>query len=174
MRCCCPRWLINARRTDDEPAAKYLAKLNHEDTRVAVVTERAFLAALDGSCRTPIAGGCGRAAWGCSMGGSCFCVCLGGGAQVQHFLSSQLQSNSPPLRPASCRCCSLCCWPAGYARRGEDGKLHFRGLVAATDGSKIYETSRVGSSFDAAEGERVGREAGEELKKQAGPEFFVW
>lgn len=39
------------------PAAKYLAGLNHEDTRVAVVTERAFLAALDGSCRTPIAGG---------------------------------------------------------------------------------------------------------------------
>lgn len=43
-------------RTEDEPAAKYLSKLNHEDTRVAVVTERAFLAALDGSCRTPIAG----------------------------------------------------------------------------------------------------------------------
>jgi hydroxymethylbilane synthase len=43
-------------RTNDEPAAKYLAGLNHEDTRVAVVTERAFLAALDGSCRTPIAG----------------------------------------------------------------------------------------------------------------------
>lgn len=43
-------------RTNDEPAAKFLAKLNHEDTRVAVVTERAFLAALDGSCRTPIAG----------------------------------------------------------------------------------------------------------------------
>jgi hypothetical protein len=48
--CCC------ACRTNDEPAAKYLAGLNHEDTRVAVVTERAFLAALDGSCRTPIAG----------------------------------------------------------------------------------------------------------------------
>jgi hydroxymethylbilane synthase len=31
--------------------AKYLAGLNHEDTRVAVVTERAFLQALDGSCR---------------------------------------------------------------------------------------------------------------------------
>jgi porphobilinogen deaminase len=44
-------------RTNDEPSQKFLAKLNHEDTRVAVVTERAFLAALDGSCRTPIAGG---------------------------------------------------------------------------------------------------------------------
>jgi hypothetical protein len=43
-------------RTDDEPSRKFLAQLNHEDTRVAVVTERAFLAALDGSCRTPIAG----------------------------------------------------------------------------------------------------------------------
>lgn len=30
--------------------------LNHEETHVAVLCERAFLAALDGSCRTPIAG----------------------------------------------------------------------------------------------------------------------
>ncbi|KAI8469226.1 MAG: porphobilinogen deaminase [Monoraphidium minutum] len=103
-------------RTDDGPMARYLAGLNHEDTRVAVVTERAFLMALDGSCRTPI---------------------------------------------------------AGYAQKGEDGKLHFRGLVAAPNGSKIFETTRVGA-FDAAEGARLGREAGEELKKQAGPDFFDW
>jgi hypothetical protein len=38
------------------PAAAALAALNHEETRLAVVCERAFLAALDGSCRTPIAG----------------------------------------------------------------------------------------------------------------------
>mmetsp|Transcript_10742 Transcript_10742/g.22358 ORF Transcript_10742/g.22358 Transcript_10742/m.22358 type:complete len:400 (-) Transcript_10742:266-1465(-) len=43
-------------RTGDERQEKYLAALNHEDTRIAVVTERSFLAALDGSCRTPIAG----------------------------------------------------------------------------------------------------------------------
>jgi hypothetical protein len=59
---------------------RYLAGLNHEETRVAVVCERAFLAALDGSCRTPI---------------------------------------------------------AGYAHKGEDGKLHFKGLVARPDGSKV-------------------------------------
>lgn len=35
---------------------EYLASLNHEDTRLAVACERAFLTALDGSCRTPIAG----------------------------------------------------------------------------------------------------------------------
>jgi hydroxymethylbilane synthase len=45
--------------------------------------------------------------------------------------------------------------------------------VASTDGKHIYETSRVGS-YDAAEGERLGREAGEELKAKAGPEMFVW
>lgn len=61
----------------------------------------------------------------------------------------------------------------GYARRGEDGQLHFKGLVASTDGAKIYETSRVGA-FNAGEGARLGREAGEELKAKAGPEFFVW
>ena len=34
----------------------YLDALNHDETRLAIVAERAFLAALDGSCRTPIAG----------------------------------------------------------------------------------------------------------------------
>lgn len=43
-------------RTDDDASRKLLAALNHEETRVAVVCERAFLSALDGSCRTPIAG----------------------------------------------------------------------------------------------------------------------
>jgi hydroxymethylbilane synthase len=62
----------------------------------------------------------------------------------------------------------------GYCHRGEGDKLHFTGLVASTDGKKIYQTSRVGSTFSAEEGERLGREAGEELKAQAGPEFFVW
>lgn len=42
-------------RTGDSRQEAYLAGLNHEDTRIAVVTERAFLEALDGSCRTPIA-----------------------------------------------------------------------------------------------------------------------
>lgn len=36
--------------------ADYLASLNHEETRLAVACERAFLETLDGSCRTPIAG----------------------------------------------------------------------------------------------------------------------
>ncbi|XP_065862215.1 porphobilinogen deaminase, chloroplastic isoform X2 [Euphorbia lathyris] len=43
-------------RSDDDKMANYLASLNHEETRLAVVCERAFLETLDGSCRTPIAG----------------------------------------------------------------------------------------------------------------------
>eukprot|EP00899_Mesostigma_viride_P025903 jgi/Mesvir1/6498/Mv16767-RA.1 len=43
-------------REGDEKNLKYLASLNHEDTRLAVVIEREFLRTLDGSCRTPIAG----------------------------------------------------------------------------------------------------------------------
>lgn len=43
-------------RTEDEKSLEYLAGLDHEETRVAVECERAFLTALDGSCRTPIAG----------------------------------------------------------------------------------------------------------------------
>jgi hydroxymethylbilane synthase len=104
-------------RTDDDASKALLAALNHEDTRVAVVTERAFLAALDGSCRTPI---------------------------------------------------------AGYARRGEDGRMVFSGLVARPDGSEVHRVERVGAGYDAEEGERIGREAGEELKAKAGPAFFDW
>lgn len=40
---------------DDERANRMLAALNHADTVVQVTAERAFLAVLDGSCRTPIA-----------------------------------------------------------------------------------------------------------------------
>ncbi|CAN1325479.1 Porphobilinogen deaminase, chloroplastic [Linum perenne] len=43
-------------RTNDDKMAEYLASLNHEETRLAVACERAFLLTLDGSCRTPIAG----------------------------------------------------------------------------------------------------------------------
>ncbi|KAG9439511.1 hypothetical protein H6P81_019676 [Aristolochia fimbriata] len=43
-------------RSNDEKMANYIALLNHEETRLAVACERAFLTKLDGSCRTPIAG----------------------------------------------------------------------------------------------------------------------
>ncbi|PON34930.1 Porphobilinogen deaminase [Parasponia andersonii] len=43
-------------RSDDNKMANYIASLNHEETRLAVACERAFLLTLDGSCRTPIAG----------------------------------------------------------------------------------------------------------------------
>ena len=44
---------INAR---DDATRKMLLPLNHETTYSAVICERGFMAALDGSCRTPIAG----------------------------------------------------------------------------------------------------------------------
>ena len=37
-------------------ALAQVAKINHADSNIAVTCERAFMAALDGSCRTPIAG----------------------------------------------------------------------------------------------------------------------
>jgi hydroxymethylbilane synthase len=43
-------------RTGDVRAASMLAAINHRETALALACERAFLAALDGSCRTPIAG----------------------------------------------------------------------------------------------------------------------
>mmetsp|Transcript_31126 Transcript_31126/g.85160 ORF Transcript_31126/g.85160 Transcript_31126/m.85160 type:complete len:360 (+) Transcript_31126:1-1080(+) len=43
-------------REGDERVMRYLDALNDPDTKTAVDCERAFLAALDGNCRTPIAG----------------------------------------------------------------------------------------------------------------------
>ncbi len=46
---------IESRRGDDDIAA-LVAPVNHRETHIALSCERAFLGALDGSCRTPIAG----------------------------------------------------------------------------------------------------------------------
>jgi hydroxymethylbilane synthase len=43
-------------RSDDERSLKYLAALNHVDTKTCIDCERSFLEALDGNCKTPIAG----------------------------------------------------------------------------------------------------------------------
>ena len=43
-------------RVGDLAMAELLAPINHEPTALAVTAERAFLARLEGSCRTPIAG----------------------------------------------------------------------------------------------------------------------
>lgn len=42
-------------RAGDERALGLLAALDHADSHIRVIAERAFLAVLDGSCRTPIA-----------------------------------------------------------------------------------------------------------------------
>jgi hydroxymethylbilane synthase len=43
-------------RIDDSRTREMLAHVNHADTFIAVACERAFLAELDGSCKTPIGG----------------------------------------------------------------------------------------------------------------------
>ena len=43
-------------RADDAVLRDALALLSHPETEAALTLERAFLAVLDGSCRTPIAG----------------------------------------------------------------------------------------------------------------------
>eukprot|EP00891_Asterochloris_glomerata_P006917 jgi/Astpho2/6917/Aster-01784 len=100
-------------RESDSKAQDLLAALNHEQTRIAIVAERAFLATLDGSCRTPIAG-----------------------------LAQQI-----------------------------NGDLQFRGLVASPDGKKVYQTSRQAGQRDAV---KVGKDAGKQLRKEAGEDFFDW
>jgi hydroxymethylbilane synthase len=97
-------------RADDARTCELLAAINHADTFSALAAERAFLAVLDGSCRTPI----------------------GGHATIS-------------------------------------GRLRFRGMVVKPDGSEAFEATREGDVRDA---EKLGADAGAELKGRAGPDFF--
>ena len=101
-----------AARTDDRAARERLAAINHQPTELALAAERAFLAVLDGSCRTPI----------------------GGLARVE----------------------------------GE--RLTFEGIIIKLDGSTVHRTTRKGSASEAA---RIGADAGAELARLGGPDFFV-
>merc|ERR1719201_1820965 len=98
-------------RSDDEKTKKYLQPLSHTPTAQAVTCERAFLAVLDGNCKTPIAG----------------------------------------------------------LARVVDGRLHFQGLVASPDGKRTFWAERVGSPGEA---EMMGRDAGLQIRMEAGEEFF--
>ena len=57
---------------------------------------------------------------------------------------------------------------AGHAILTGD-KLHLRGLIARPDGSEVIFTERRGNAADA---EAMGRDAGQELKRKGGPDFF--
>jgi hydroxymethylbilane synthase len=94
-------------REDDDATRALLAPINHEASAIAVNCERAFLAVLDGSCRTPLAG---------------------------HAII-------------------------------ENGRVKFRGHALTLDGAHCFETTRDGFPADA---ERMGREAGEQVKADGG------
>lgn len=57
---------------------------------------------------------------------------------------------------------------AGHAVLTGDS-LHLRGLIARPDGSEVIFTERHGSAADAR---AMGRDAGQELKRKGGPDFF--
>ena len=99
-------------RAADEATRALIAKINDPDTSTALAVERAFLAELDGSCRTPI----------------------GGHARVA------------------------------------DGVVRFHGIIVRPDGSEAFEVLREGRREDAA---ALGADAGRELKRRAGADFFA-
>ena len=99
-------------RAADRRVHEQLQAINDEAAKTALTAERAFLAALDGSCRSPI---------------------------------------------------------AGHATM-EEGNVRFRGMILREDGSEALETQRAGA---AAEAEALGFDAGQELRRRAGPGFLV-
>lgn len=98
-------------RADDAKTDTMLAPINDEATCTALTCERAFLAALDGSCRTPI---------------------------------------------------------AGLATIADAG-LSFSGMILSPDGTTTFEIARAGQPDNAA---GIGRQAGEAIRAEAGPDFF--
>jgi hydroxymethylbilane synthase len=94
-------------RESDDATRDLLRAITHHPSEIAVACERAFLKALDGSCRTPL---------------------------------------------------------AGHATLDGD-TLHFRGHALTLDGVHCFETTRQGTSKDAA---RMGEDAGAEVKARGG------
>ena len=99
-------------RADDSATRALIDKINDADTATALAAERAFLAELDGSCRTPI---------------------------------------------------------GGHARVDND-TVRFHGIIIRPDGSEAFEVLREGRRVDAA---ALGADAGRELKRRAGADFFA-
>ena len=99
-------------RSGDVRAAAMLEPIGHRETALALACERAFLAELDGSCRTPIAG----------------------------------------------------------LARIEADSLSFAGLVLTPDGTSSFDVTLSGAAADA---ERIGREAGRDIRARAGADFFL-
>lgn len=63
-----------------------------------------------------------------------------------------------------------CHTPIAGLAQIEHGRMWLRGLVVRPDGSQAHRTEH---AAPAAEGERLGREVGEELRARAGPGFFI-
>ncbi len=99
-------------REDDDDIRSLLAPIHDQTTAVSLAAERAFLAELDGSCRTPI---------------------------------------------------------GGLALSTADG-IAFSGIILSVDGSEAYAVERRGAAADAA---ALGADAGRELRRRAGAEFFA-
>ena len=99
-------------RTDDVAIRPFVERIGDEATRIALQAERAFLAVLDGSCRTPI----------------------GGLARI------------------------------------ENGRVVFRGIVLAPDGSRAEQVQLHGAIGEAAE---LGAAAATELIGRGGRDFFT-
>ena len=58
---------------------------------------------------------------------------------------------------------------AALAEVDGGGAMRLRGLIASPDGARVHETERRGPTAEAGS---MGRDAGRELLKLAGPGFF--
>ncbi|XWS39590.1 hypothetical protein CRYUN_Cryun18bG0068200 [Craigia yunnanensis] len=141
-------------RSNDENMASYLASLNHEETQLAVVCERAFLETLDGSCRTPIAGYAYK-----DDDGNCIfkgLVASPDGTRsmtiaLKHFLKFYLSSFYSEN--------NIVCFSSNFV------------ISSLSVYISVLETSRKGP-YVFEDMVMMGKDAGKELLSKAGPGFF--
>ncbi len=77
----------------------------------------------------------------------------------------------PPTQPLAHKLPSPC---LARSQKNAAGQFDFRGLVASPDGKTMFQTSRAGVPATEADVYAMGKEAGEQLKAEAGPSFFTW
>ena len=63
-----------------------------------------------------------------------------------------------------------CRTPIAALAEFADGGIRLRALIARTDGDGMLETERFGADADA---EAMGRDAADELRRRAGPDYFT-
>jgi hydroxymethylbilane synthase len=142
-------------RADDTELHELLAAIEDPEAKAVSTAERALLAELDGSCRTPIGGYARLLPYG-ELRLTGLVARADGSFLLKRALLAALDG--------SCRTPI-----GGYARLLPNGDLHLTALVARPDGSFLLKRHLHGPAGDAA---RIGAELAASLRADSPRDIF--